>query len=89
MEDPIAKPIHRPDRAIGEPIRPDAPPLAIRMLKLGAEVRREFRVASQTVNERWILCQSIGIARRYGCWVAVGRDDVIYPLRSPSGSALP
>ncbi len=37
---------------------------------------------SRDVGERWIVCQSIGIARRYGWAIAVGREDVICPLAS-------
>ena len=32
------------------------------------------------MGEQWIVCQSIGVARRYGWAIAVGKDDVICPL---------
>jgi len=80
MEDPIIARMRRLDRAIGEHVRPDTFPLAIRMLRPGEEIPEGIRVPSRSVNERWIVCQSIGIARRYGWGVAVGKDDVICPL---------
>jgi hypothetical protein len=32
------------------------------------------------MGQQWIVCQSIGVARRYGWGIAVGKDDVICPL---------
>jgi uncharacterized protein (DUF169 family) len=80
MEGPIIERMRRLDRAIGEYVRPDTFPLAIRMLEPGEEIPEGVRVPSRSVDERWIVCQSIGIARRYGWGVAVGKDDVICPL---------
>jgi uncharacterized protein (DUF169 family) len=80
MEDPTIERMRRLERAIGTYVRPDTFPLAIRMLKPGEELPKGLRVPSQSVNERWIVCQSIGIARRYGWGVAVGKEDVICPL---------
>lgn len=80
MKDPIIERMRRLDGAIGEHVRPDTFPLAIRMLKAGEDIPEGVRVPSLSVNEQWIVCQSIGIARRYGWGVAVGKDDVICPL---------
>jgi uncharacterized protein (DUF169 family) len=68
------------DEAIGRFVRPDTFPLALRMLAPGEPIPPDVRVPSRSVGEQWIVCQSIGIARRYGWGVAVGRDDVICPL---------
>src|ERR1700756_5353368 len=68
------------DEALGRYVRPDTFPLAIRMLKPGEEVPKGVRIPSQSLGEQWIVCQSIGVARRYGWSIAVGRDDVICPL---------
>jgi uncharacterized protein (DUF169 family) len=80
MEDLSVERMRRLDRAIGDYVRPDTFPLAIRMLKPSEPIPEGVRVPSQSVDERWIVCQSIGIARRYGWGVAVGKDDVICPL---------
>lgn len=64
------------DGAISQFVRPDTFPLAIRMLRPGEEVPEGVRIP----GEKWIVCQSIGIARRFGWGVAVGRDEVICPL---------
>jgi len=68
------------DEALARFIRPDTFPLGIRMLRPGEDVPEGVRVPSRDVGEQWIVCQSIGIARRYGWSIAVGREDVICPL---------
>ena len=70
------------DEAIGRYVRPDTFPVAIRMLGAGEPLPDGVRSPRDAVGERWIVCQSIGVARRYGWGVAVGRDDVICPLAS-------
>ncbi|MGZ4833959.1 MAG: DUF169 domain-containing protein [Terriglobales bacterium] len=68
------------DDAISRYVRPDTFPLAIRMLKPGEELPPDIKVPSRDLGEQWIVCQSIGIARRYGWGIAVGKKDVICPL---------
>jgi uncharacterized protein (DUF169 family) len=68
------------DDALTRYVRPDTFPLAIRMIRKGEEIPKDVRVPSKSLNENWIVCQSIGVARRYGWGLAVGRDDVICPL---------
>src|SRR5215471_9598345 len=68
------------DDAFSRYIRPDTFPLAIRMLKPGEDIPEGVKVPSKNMGEQWIVCQSIGVARRYGWSVAVGKDDVICPL---------
>lgn len=80
MEDQYAQKLKALDDTIGRYVRPDTFPLAIRMLKPGEEIPADVRVPSKSLNENWIVCQSIGVARRYGWGIAVGRDDVICPL---------
>ncbi len=77
-----ADPFQRLDQALTTYIRPDTYPLAIRMLSPGDPVPDGVRIPSRDVGEHWIVCQSIGIARRYGWSVAVGKEDVICPLAS-------
>ncbi len=68
------------DETIGRYIRPDTFPLGIRMLRPEEPVPDGVRQPSRDVGEQWIVCQSIGIARRYGWSIAVGKEDVICPL---------
>jgi len=68
------------DEALGRYVRPDTFPLAIRMLKPGEPIPEGVKVPSKSMGEQWIVCQSIGVARRYGWGIAVGKDDVICPL---------
>jgi uncharacterized protein (DUF169 family) len=74
MENAIAEKLKRLDDAISRHVRPDTYPLGIRMLKPREPVPEGLRIPSQSMDENWIVCQSIGVARRYG------KDDVICPL---------
>ncbi len=70
--------------ALARYIRPDTSPLGIRMLVPGEPVPDGVRIPSRDLGEHWIVCQSIGIARRYGWSIAVGKQDVICPLAAVS-----
>jgi len=70
------------DGALRTYVRPDTFPLGVRMLVPGEPLPEGCRVPSRDVGERWIVCQSIGIARRYGWSIALGREDVVCPLAS-------
>lgn len=80
MDDAVAQKLKALDEAISRHVRPDSFPLAIRMLGPGEAVPEGLRIPSQSLNEHWIVCQSIGVARRYGWGIAVGKEDVICPL---------
>ncbi len=80
VDEQVAATLKQLETAIGEYVRPDSFPLALRMLRQGEPIPEGVRVPSQSVHEQWIVCQAIGIARRYGWGLAVGRDDVICPL---------
>jgi uncharacterized protein (DUF169 family) len=80
MDIDVAQKLKTLDEAIGRYVRPDTFPLGIRMLKAGEPLPEGLRVPSQSMGEHWIVCQSIGVARRYGWGIAVGKEDVICPL---------
>jgi uncharacterized protein (DUF169 family) len=80
MDEQVAGKLKKLDEALGRHVRPDSFPLAIRMLRAGEAVPEGLRIPSKSLGEHWIVCQSIGVARRYGWGIAVGRDDVICPL---------
>jgi uncharacterized protein (DUF169 family) len=80
MNDDVAATLRLLDEALGRYVRPDTFPLAIRMIKPGEALPEGVKVPSKSMGEHWIVCQSIGVARRYGWGIAVGREDVICPL---------
>ena len=80
MDEQVAAKLKKLDDALGRHVRPDSYPLAIRMLKPGEAMPDGLRIPSQSLHENWIVCQSIGVARRYGWGIAVGKQDVICPL---------
>ncbi len=80
MNPEVAARLKKLDDAIARFVRPDTFPLAIRMTAPGEPLPEGIRVPSQSFGEQWIVCQSIGVARRYGWALAVGKQDVICPL---------
>jgi uncharacterized protein (DUF169 family) len=80
MNDGLATALRQLDEALARYVRPDSFPLAVRMLKSGEPIPEGVKVPSKNLGEQWIVCQSIGVARRYGWGIAVGKDDVICPL---------
>jgi len=80
MTDDVSDSLRLLDEALARYVRPDTFPLAIRMLKPGEALPEGVKVPSKTMGEQWIVCQSIGVARRYGWSIAVGKEDVICPL---------
>ncbi len=70
------------DQALAKLIRPDTFPVGVRMLTHDDPLPEGVRIPSRDVGEQWIVCQSIGIARRYGWSIAIGKEDVICPLAS-------
>jgi len=80
MNENVATTLRLLDEALGRYVRPDTFPVAIRMIKPGEALPEGVKIPSKTMNEKWIICQSIGVARRYGWAIAVGKDDVICPI---------
>ena len=80
MNEDVASTSRLLDEALARYVRPDTFPLAIRMLKPGEAIPEGVKVPSKTMGQQWIVCQSVGVARRYGWGIAVGKDDVICPL---------
>lgn len=72
------------DQTLSKYIRPDTFPLGIRMLVPGEPVPDGVRIPTADLGEHWIVCQSIGISRRFGWSIAVGAQDVICPLAAVS-----
>jgi uncharacterized protein (DUF169 family) len=64
------------DQALGKFIRPLTFPLAIRMLKSEDEIPEKTRRPAQQMKKKIAICQGIGMARKYGWAVAMGKEDM-------------
>ena len=84
MAGQVADQLKKLDDALARYVRPDTFPLAIRMLRPGEALPPDVKVPSKDLGEQWIVCQTIGVARRYGWALAVGKEDVICPLAAIS-----
>jgi uncharacterized protein (DUF169 family) len=62
--------------ALTEYIRPLTYPVAIRMLKSEAEIPDKTRRPFQQMKKRIAICQGIGMARKLGWTVAMGKEDM-------------
>lgn len=56
-------------------IRPQTFPLALKLCKSEAELPEKVRMPVRDLGYQIALCQGIGIARRYGWTLAIGKDD--------------
>jgi uncharacterized protein (DUF169 family) len=62
--------------ALAEYIRPLTFPVAIKMLKSEAEIPDKTRRPFQQMKKRVAICQGIGMARKLGWAVAMGKEDM-------------
>jgi uncharacterized protein (DUF169 family) len=73
-------------------IRPDAFPMAVRVLKPGEEPPAKARQPLRDLKVRISICQAMGMARRYGWTIALGPEDQSCPIAQVAvgfGPALP
>lgn len=74
------------DQALTTYIRPLTFPLAIKMLKSEDEIPEKTRRPAQQLKKKVAICQGIGMARKYGWVVAMGKEDMQCALgASPFG----
>lgn len=66
--------------ALDRHVRPDAFPIAVRMLGPGEAVPDKVRRPQRDLGFQTAICQAFGLARRYGWTLAVGREDLSCPL---------
>ncbi|HUU79845.1 MAG TPA: DUF169 domain-containing protein, partial [Acidobacteriota bacterium] len=72
--------------ALNTYIRPLTFPLAIRMLKSEGEIPEKTRRPFQQMKKRLAICQGIGMARKLGWTIAMGKEDMQCSLgASPFG----
>lgn len=64
------------EQALNTYIRPLTFPLAIKMLKSEAEIPEKTRRPFQQMKIKVAICQGIGMARKYGWAVAMGKEDM-------------
>jgi uncharacterized protein (DUF169 family) len=64
------------DEAISRYIRPLTFPVAIKMLKSEDEIPERTRRPFQQMKKRIAICQGIGMARKYGWSIAMGKEDM-------------
>jgi uncharacterized protein (DUF169 family) len=70
----------RLDQALSQYVRPEAFPLAIRMLKSGEVVPEKARRPHRDLSVQITTCMGYTMARRYGWMLAMTRDDINCPL---------
>jgi len=68
------------DQALSTYFRPLTFPVAIKMLKSEAEIPEKTRRPYQQMGKKVAICQGIGMARKYGWVVALGKEDMACAL---------
>ena len=64
------------DQALSTYIRPLTFPLAIKMLRSEEEIPEKTRRPFQQMKKKIAICQGVGMARKYGWAVAMGKEDM-------------
>lgn len=62
-----------------EHVRPDTYPVAIKLCQHESEIPERARRPLKNLNHRVTVCQAVGMARRYGWVLAVGKEDQVCP----------
>ena len=79
-------------------IRPQTFPLALKLCRSENELPGRVRMPARDLGYQVALCQAIGMARRYGWVMAIGKDDQCciggaltmgFIVQSPEGVAFP
>ena len=64
------------EQALNAYIRPLTFPLAIKMLKSEEEIPEKTRRPFQQMKKKIAICQGIGMARKLGWTIAIGKEDM-------------
>ena len=67
------------DAALNTYVRPQSFPVAVRMCDSSAELPQKVRMPKRDLGISVPACQVIGMARRYGWTMALGREDQVCP----------
>ncbi len=60
-------------------VRPQTFPLAVKMCQSSGELPEKARIPKRDMGTAIAVCQGIGLARRYGWTIAIGKDDESCP----------
>jgi len=60
-------------------IKPTTPPLAIKLLTSEGEIPAKTKRPKKDFQKRFAICQAVGMARRTGLLLALGREDIPCP----------
>lgn len=72
------------DQEIQTYIKPSTLPLAIKLLTSEKEIPEKTRRPQKDFRKRFAICQTVGMSRRTGWTLALGREDVSCPLSQVS-----
>ena len=64
------------NQALNTYIRPLTFPLAIKMLKSKEEIPERTRRPFEQMKKKVAICQGVGMARKYGWAVAMGKENM-------------
>ena len=64
------------DQALSQYVRPLTFPLAVKMLKSEEEIPEKTRRPFQQMKKKVAICQGVGMARKLGWAVAMGKEDM-------------
>ena len=76
-------------QALGDYIRPETFPLAIKMVSSAGEIPEKARMPKRDLGTPMPVCQGIGLARRYGWVMAMGAEDMLCPPGAVTLGFLP
>src|SRR4030043_2243810 len=60
-------------------IKPTTLPLAIKLLTSEGEIPEKTRRPKKDFQKRFAICQAVGMARKTGLLLALGREDISCP----------
>jgi uncharacterized protein (DUF169 family) len=72
--------LQKTSQALESYIRPGTFPVAVRMLSSAGEIPQKAKMPKRHLGTVMPVCQSIGLARRYGWSIAMGEEDMLCPL---------
>lgn len=68
------------NEALNTHVRPQCFPVAIKMLEEKDTLPDKTRIPSKNFGKKFAVCQGIGMVRRFGWTLALGREDMSCPL---------
>ena len=72
--------LNRLDEALNAYVRPQSPPVAVKMVTSADEIPEKARIPTQHLKMPMPACQGVALARRYGWTMALGKEDMLCPI---------